>query len=162
MTPIDVFLPNADATARLGAAIAPLLRAGDVVCLSGPLGAGKTTLARGLIAAASGEREAPSPTFALVESYEGAAGPLWHFDLYRLEKPEDVWELGLEEALGEAICLIEWPERIAAMIPESALFLRLDLENGARRARLAGGGDWPDRLAAAGIAVGTESPETRR
>jgi tRNA threonylcarbamoyladenosine biosynthesis protein TsaE len=155
-------LPDPQATARLGGALAGLLRPGDVVCLCGPLGAGKTTLARGLIAAATGEREAPSPTFALVETYEGGPAPIWHFDLYRLERAEDVFELGLEEALGEAIVLVEWPERIAAMIPDDALFVRLEAKDGARRAMLAGGGDWPARLAGGGIASAAESPKTKR
>lgn len=155
-------LPDAKATARLGGGLAALLRAGDVVCLAGPLGAGKTTLARGLIAAATGGEEAPSPTFALVETYEGGPAPIWHFDLYRLERPEDVYELGLEEALGEAIVVIEWPERIASMIPQTALFVRLEAEDRARQAKLAGGGDWPARLARAGIASAAESPKTGR
>lgn len=155
-------LPDAQATARLGGALAALLREGDVLCLSGPLGAGKTTLARGLIASATGEKEAPSPTFALVETYNGGPAPIWHFDLYRLERPEDVYELGLEEALGEAIAIIEWPERIASMIPETALLVRLEAAEGARQAKLIGGGDWPARLASAGIASAAESPKTNR
>lgn len=137
-------LADETATAALGAALAARLRRGDVVCLSGPLGAGKTTFARGVIAALAGER-APSPTFALVETYATPKGPLWHFDLYRLARAGDVAELGFEDALGD-ICIIEWPERIAALLPESALVIRFDASGDGRTARLAGGGDWSERL----------------
>lgn len=157
MKPIIIPLPDAAATAHLGAVLAPLLRAGDVICLSGPLGAGKTTLARALIAEATGEPEAPSPTFALVETYEGGTAPIAHFDLYRLERPDDVWELGLEEAFDCAVTLIEWPERIEKLIPEDALVIRLDQIGGARQARLVGAGDWEERLAAAGVMSAKES-----
>jgi len=153
MKPISIPLADAAATARLGEALAPVLRAGDIVCLSGPLGAGKTTLARGLIAAATGEKEAPSPTFALVETYEGAAAPISHFDLYRLEKPDDAWELGLEDAFDNAISIIEWPERIEQIIPADALIIRLDHHGGARHAVIVGAGAWEARLAAAGISA---------
>ena len=166
MDPLVIPLPDSAATARLGGALAPLLRIGDVVGLSGSLGAGKTTLARGLIAAASGEREAPSPTFGLVEIYEGGTAAIWHFDLYRIDRLEEIFELGLEEAFAEGISLIEWPERIAHLIPEPALFIRLDLEGAARTARLLGTGDWPARLAAGKIApalaLAAESPERGR
>ncbi|MBB5517493.1 tRNA (adenosine(37)-N6)-threonylcarbamoyltransferase complex ATPase subunit type 1 TsaE [Amphiplicatus metriothermophilus] len=153
-----LFLPHEAATAALGARLAPLARAGDAIGLSGPLGAGKTTLARGLIGALTGARETPSPTFALVEPYEVRPGApdgftLWHFDLYRLEKAEDVWELGWEEALETGAALIEWPERVAALLPARALVLRLEPEGAGRRVRFAGGGDWPDRLARAGVAA---------
>ncbi len=149
----DITLPLADeaATAALGAWLAPIIRTGDVIGLSGPLGAGKTTLARGLIAALTGAREAPSPTFALVETYETPAFSLWHFDLYRLEKPEEAWELGLEEAFGSGAAVIEWPERIAALLPADMLLIRLDPDAGTRRARLRGGGAWQDRLAAVSL-----------
>jgi len=103
-------LPDAAATAALGAQLAAALRPGDVVLLWGGLGAGKTTLARGLIAAWTGiDEDAPSPTYTLVQVYESARGPLWHMDLYRLEDAEEALELGLEDALVEAVTLIEWP-----------------------------------------------------
>lgn len=137
-------LPDAAATARLGSAIAGLLRPGDVVALSGPLGAGKTTLARAIIAAMTGEKEAPSPTFALVEPYDLAAATLWHFDLYRLENAADVFELGFEDAL-DGVCLIEWPERIEALLPDETLVIRLSLDGDARRAVIRGAADWPAR-----------------
>jgi tRNA threonylcarbamoyladenosine biosynthesis protein TsaE len=116
-------LRSEDETAAMGARLAPVLREGDIVCLEGPLGAGKTTLARGLIGAFCGEANAPSPTFTLAETYQTKDATLWHFDLYRLEKPEDVWELGLEDALDTGISLIEWPDRIARILPADILRL---------------------------------------
>lgn len=157
MTEIALQLPHETATRALGAELAPLIARGDVVCLAGPLGAGKTTLARGLIADFAGEGEVPSPTFALVETYPAPLCPLWHFDLYRLARPDDVYELGFDEALRDGATLIEWPERIASLIPANALFIRLDHAPGGRAARIAGGGDWPARLAA--ISRALESPD---
>ena len=151
MKRIRIDLENAAATEALGAALAPLLRAGDAICLSGDLGAGKSTLARGLIAARTGAREAPSPTFAFVETYEAADLSLWHFDLYRLEAPGDVWELGYEDALEDGAALIEWPERIGALAPENALSLRLEIEGERRIAVIKADESWAMRLAAAGI-----------
>lgn len=146
MADLEIRLRDETATAALGAALAPRLRRGDVVCLSGPLGVGKTTFARGVVATLAGER-APSPTFAMVETYATPLGPLWHFDLYRLAEAREAIELGIEDALSD-ICLIEWPERIAAMLPESALLVRLDADGAGRIARFAGGGDWRARLKA--------------
>ena len=141
-------LKDAAASERLGARLAPLLRARDVVALHGDLGAGKTTLARGLLRTLAGdpEMDVPSPTFTLVEVYEFPAVTVWHFDLYRLKQPEDVWELGLEQALGEAASLIEWPERLGPLLPASRLDIKLQAEDGGRRAELSGTGDWAQRL----------------
>jgi len=145
---LTIDLPDEAATAQLGGALGALLRRGDAVALSGPLGAGKTALARAAIAVMTGEAEAQSPTFGLVHVYEGAAAPVWHFDLYRLDRPEDVHELGLEEALDEGVALIEWAERIDALLPEDALIVRLDHAGAGRRATIEAGGAWPRRLAA--------------
>jgi tRNA threonylcarbamoyladenosine biosynthesis protein TsaE len=160
MDPVTIELADEAATAALGAGLAPLLRRGDVVALIGPLGAGKTTLARSVIRALTGEAEAPSPTFGLAALYQTPDFPLAHFDLYRLGKPEDVRELGLEEALDEGVSLIEWPERIAAFLPEDTLAIRMELNAGGRRARLLGGGDWGNRLTSAGLARAAESRKT--
>ncbi len=151
MTP-HLSLIDEVATAALGARLAGLLRTGDIVRLSGDLGAGKSTLARALIAALTGVKDAPSPTFTLVETYDAPGFSLWHFDLYRLEKADDAWELGLEEALDDGVLLVEWPERIDGLLSADALTIRLEVAGGVRRADISGGGDWPGRLAAAGIA----------
>jgi tRNA threonylcarbamoyladenosine biosynthesis protein TsaE len=153
MALFSITLRDEKATAAFGAKLAGLLRAGDVVALKGPLGAGKTTLARGLIGAFAGAREVPSPTFALVETYAGMTAELWHFDLFRLDKPDDVWELGLEEALDDGVSLIEWPERIGDLLPADALRLHLAIsDSGARLLTARGDGAWGARLHAAGIA----------
>lgn len=149
-----VTLADPEATERLAARLAPLLRAGDTVALHGELGTGKTTLARGLIRALCGAgEEVPSPTFTLVQTYERDPAPVWHFDLYRIENPEEIEELGLSEALAEGITLIEWPERLGRALPADALSVTLAFAAGeeAREARLEGGGDWPSRLAEAGL-----------
>ena len=152
----DEALPDEAATDRLAERLAPLARAGDVIALSGPLGAGKTRFARGFIAARARDArvpapgEVPSPTFTLVQVYKLGEVPVWHFDLFRLTRPADVWELGLEEALAEGIALIEWPERIIGLLPADRLELRFEVgPAGARRCHLTGHGRWSERLAAA-------------
>ena len=152
MSLAEFALADDAATRALGERLAGALKPGDVVRLEGDLGAGKSTLARGVIARAAGVGEAPSPTFTLVETYETPDFLLWHFDLYRLEKAEDVWELGLEEALDGGVLLIEWPERVGGMLPADALRVRLGIAGAGRRALIGGGESWRARLAAAGIA----------
>ena len=144
---IELVLSGLEATRSLARRLAPTLCAGDVIGLAGPLGAGKTTLARDLIealAAAGGGGpvgEVPSPTFTLVQIYETGAVPVWHFDLYRLERPADALELAIEEAFAGAISLIEWPERLGEMMPADWLELRIERESdGARRAVIRGHG----------------------
>jgi tRNA threonylcarbamoyladenosine biosynthesis protein TsaE len=133
-------LPNESATERLGVALAGALRLRDLVALKGGLGAGKTTLARAILRAASGDPAliVPSPTFTLVEVYDTPKGAFWHFDLYRLEAPEQVFELGWEEALAEGIVLIEWPERLGALLPPPAVAVTLTIKGKARQAVLEG------------------------
>ena len=142
-------LPDPAATLALGARLGARLGPGDVVCLSGGLGAGKTTLARGAVAAWVGaEVETPSPTYTLLQIYEGPRGPLWHVDLYRLKRAEEAWELGLEEAYQEAACLIEWPERLGGVLPSDRLAIALRVEGEGRQALLTGHGAWRNRVAA--------------
>jgi len=148
-----VDLPDLAATAAFGRRLAGLLRQGDVVALKGGLGVGKTTLARAIVAGLSPEAEdVPSPTFTLVQTYPAALsdGPaeLWHFDLYRLDRPDQVYELGIEDALADGVSLIEWPELAAGLLPkERLLTIELQIANGeARRARIQGGAAWRDRL----------------
>ena len=154
LSPLPVFtrriaLPDQEATELLASALAARLRPRDVVALIGDLGAGKTTLARALIRRLTGDprEEVPSPTFTLVQSYETPAGPVWHFDLYRLSGPDEMLELGWDEALATAILLVEWPERLGPLLPPSRLDLALiatGLES--REAVLSGGAGWAERL----------------
>lgn len=144
--PIDaaaavVELVDETATDRLGRALAACLRPGDTVLLSGPVGAGKSHLARAFLHARFGAAtEVPSPTFTLVQTYGSTPGDeVWHADLYRLSGIGDLEELGLEAALGTAICLIEWPERLGARVPPDALRLELSVSGDGRRAFLSGG-----------------------
>ncbi len=144
-----VELAGEHATAALAARLGRLARQGDVIALKGPLGSGKTTFVRAFIRARFGTREeVPSPTFTLVEIY-GAMPPLvWHFDLFRLERPADVWELGIEDALADGISLIEWPERLGELLPRE----RLDIElafgpaTDARTATVAPSSGWAGRM----------------
>ena len=151
ITPADgeFRLNDATATARLGAALARALGPGEAVCLWGPPGAGKSTLARALIRAlTSPEEDVPSPTFTLVQFYEPPGLPLAHFDLYRLSDPDEAYEIGLEEALEDGAAVIEWPERLAGRLPPDRLDIELsqdETDEGARRARLVPHGAWEGR-----------------
>ena len=144
-------LPDLTATERLAGRVAALARAGDVIALAGPLGAGKTAFARAFITALVGAPvEVPSPTFTLLQTYATPGAAVWHFDLYRLERAEEAYELGIEEAFVDGISLIEWPERIAALLPAERLTVNLTeaADAGARHAELSGRGAWAARLAA--------------
>ena len=114
---------NEQETAALAAKLAGGLGSGDVLCLHGNLGAGKTLFARALIRAIADDPdlEVPSPTFTLVQTYDTLAGPVWHFDLYRIEEPEDIYELGWEDAVAEGITIVEWPERLDFLAPANRL-----------------------------------------
>ncbi|HYM31421.1 MAG TPA: tRNA (adenosine(37)-N6)-threonylcarbamoyltransferase complex ATPase subunit type 1 TsaE [Candidatus Cybelea sp.] len=143
-------LPDVAATSALAARVAAQTRRGDVVTLDGELGSGKTTFARGVITfLCNGPVEVPSPTFTLVQTYSCPRGTIWHFDLYRLARADEVYELGIEEAFAEGISLIEWPARMAALLPHDRLDVLLSegAESGHRRAALQGHGDWARRLA---------------
>lgn len=129
-------LADLDATEALGARLAALARPGDVITLSGPLGAGKTSIARGLLAALGLAGEAPSPSFAIVQPYHPPEVklPVLHVDLYRLDHPTEVEELGLEDERGDGLLLIEWPERAEVGAWPEALALTLAITpDGARR-----------------------------
>jgi len=115
-------LQDEDATARLGADLAKVARPGDVITLSGPLGVGKTAFARGFIAALGHEGEVPSPSFAIVQPYEDLSPPVWHVDLYRVEKASELEELGLDSA-ADAVLLVEWPDRAGVWREALALSL---------------------------------------
>jgi tRNA threonylcarbamoyladenosine biosynthesis protein TsaE len=147
---LDIPLADADATTALGARIAPRLQAGDAVLLYGPLGMGKSTLARGLIRSLTRpDEDVPSPTFTLVQFYE-TTPPIAHFDLYRLTRPEEAWEIGLDEALDEGVALIEWPERLGDDVSWIAgtnlLTITLSEDGDGRLATVSGAGSWDQRL----------------
>jgi tRNA threonylcarbamoyladenosine biosynthesis protein TsaE len=143
-----MILKDEAATRALGRAIASVLQHGEAICLHGPLGAGKSTLARALVRAlTSPDEEVPSPTFTLVQFYEGARLNVAHFDLYRLSDPDEAYEIGLDEALEDGAAIIEWPERLEGRLPGD----RLDVEISAgpdadsRKARLVPHGAWEGR-----------------
>jgi tRNA threonylcarbamoyladenosine biosynthesis protein TsaE len=149
----DLILPNPAATERLAAIIAAEARLGDAILLSGDLGAGKTHFARAFINALSREPEdVPSPTFTLVQNYAatvaGQPVEIAHFDLYRLKAPDETIELGIEEAFAEAISLVEWPDRLGALVPKQHLALSLEIAaaEGTRRAALTGTQGWRERI----------------
>lgn len=144
-------IPLADpaATAALGRALGKNLGAGDVIFLHGELGAGKTTLARGLIEIVAGETDTPSPTYNIVQIYEGPGFDVWHVDLYRLKAAEEAFELGLDEAFRSAVCLVEWPERLQGVLGGPGLAVRLEPDGaGGRIAILQAGPEWEDRIVA--------------
>ncbi|MDE3027548.1 MAG: tRNA (adenosine(37)-N6)-threonylcarbamoyltransferase complex ATPase subunit type 1 TsaE [Paracoccaceae bacterium] len=155
----QITLYSEEEMTRLGQWLAPQLRAGDVILLSGPIGAGKTHLARAIIkarlAALGRDEDVPSPTFTLVQTYGGGAAEIWHADLYRLSHPNEAEELGLADAFETAICLVEWPDRLGSLTPQGALWITLsapaDMEG--REAVLAGGDRWSSLLAAMATGV---------
>jgi tRNA threonylcarbamoyladenosine biosynthesis protein TsaE len=127
-----MILKDEAATAQVGAALAKVVRAGDVITLSGPLGVGKTALARGLIEALGHEGEVPSPTFAIVQPYDELIPAVFHVDLYRIEEPSEIDELGLDSA-ADAVLIVEWPERARDAMWPNALGLSLEFgQNGDR------------------------------
>jgi tRNA threonylcarbamoyladenosine biosynthesis protein TsaE len=143
-----MILADEAATARLGQAVAAVLQTGDVVCLSGPLGAGKSTLARALIRAlTTPDEDVPSPTFTLVQFYEGPRLKVAHFDLYRLTDPDEAYEIGLDEALEEGAALIEWPERLEGRLQGDRLDIEIALadDTSGRRVRIVPHGAWEGR-----------------
>ena len=144
-----MILKDEQATVSVGARLAAAARGGDVITLSGPLGVGKTALARGFIAALGHDGEVPSPSFAIVQPYEELDPPVWHVDLYRIEAPSEIDELGLDSAL-EAVLLVEWPERAGEAAWPDALALSLDFAQDGERILTAKvppswEGRWPPR-----------------
>jgi len=143
---VNLDLPDLGAMQALGARIAAHLRPGDVVALSGPLGSGKTTLARAIIAALGHEGEVPSPTFTIVETYE-LDPPLVHADFYRLERPREADELGLDDYREGAALIAEWPEKAGGFAEElGCLSVALEIAGSGRKAIVEGGAAWHGRM----------------
>jgi tRNA threonylcarbamoyladenosine biosynthesis protein TsaE len=146
---MTVALPDLAAMDRFGRAIADALRPGDVVALTGGLGAGKTTLARAIIAGLGHEGEVPSPSFAIIEPYDPPAVrlPLVHADFYRLQHPDEAQEIGLDDYREGAALIAEWPDHAGGFAHEpGCLSITLEVEDGGRNAIVEGGADWVGRL----------------
>ncbi|HEY0627017.1 MAG TPA: tRNA (adenosine(37)-N6)-threonylcarbamoyltransferase complex ATPase subunit type 1 TsaE [Allosphingosinicella sp.] len=145
-------LRGEDATEALGATMAGALKAGDVVALFGDLGVGKTTFSRGILRGLGFSGEVASPTFPIIQAYDApdVSLPIWHVDLYRIEDPAELEELALDEALGHAALLVEWPERLGRGLWRHALRLHLSTAGEGARALTAEvppawEGRWPPR-----------------
>ncbi|HER26697.1 MAG TPA: tRNA (adenosine(37)-N6)-threonylcarbamoyltransferase complex ATPase subunit type 1 TsaE [Rhodospirillales bacterium] len=153
---MKIDLTDQAATERLAGRIAALARKGDILALHGDLGTGKTVFARAFVRALCGpQTEVPSPTFTLLQVYPADQADIYHFDLYRLEQPQEAFELGLDEAFADGICLIEWPERLGYLQPAECLNLAFaygtnDIQ---RTLALTGSGNWADRLREAHLAA---------
>lgn len=151
----ELLLTDAEATGRLGEAIASLLAPGEAVLLYGSLGMGKSTLARALIRAlTTPDEDVPSPTFTLVQFYDSDP-PVAHFDLYRLNRPEEAAEIGLDEALDEGCAVIEWPERLGddpgAWLGPDRLVIVLSEAGDGRHATVSGAGAWEAKAMALNV-----------
>ena len=136
-------------TGDIACALAPFLRIGDIVALDGTLGAGKTAFTRSLINALPGDPEdVPSPTFTLVQTYERGELEIWHFDLYRLEAPEDAFELGIDDAFADALSIIEWPGNLGGLLPPAHLHVTISQteDENTRKIAFEGNKDWMARL----------------
>lgn len=134
-------LANERETLTLGAQVIKHLSKGMTVTLRGDLGAGKTTLVRGMLQSILGDIDVPSPTYTLVQTYTLSNFELWHCDMYRLERPEDGYELGLIEAFEEVVCVVEWPDKIAPLLPKDVLDIDIHFDGEGRLATLTGFGE---------------------
>lgn len=140
-------LPAETDLRALGARLGTYLRAGDTLCLTGELGAGKTTFSRGLIQSLCGaDTEVPSPTYTLLQTYSAPDYDIWHFDLYRLKTPGEVWELGMEDAIYDGVTLIEWPQQMGELIPDGTLDIEILFHGEGRQAAITMTPQWQERL----------------
>jgi len=150
-TEFGLVVQDESETARVAQAVARAAVSGDVIALHGDLGSGKTAFARGFIRALTEpDEEVPSPTFTLVQTYPADAGTIYHFDFYRIDDPEEAWEIGIEEAFGDGIALIEWPEELGTILPPDRLDVGLhipaDADESVRHITLSAGARWIARL----------------
>lgn len=142
------FLSSEEDTTKLAEKFSTILKIGDVLLLSGPIGAGKSFFSRALIRKRTDYHgDIPSPTFTLVQTYPHAAGDIWHCDLYRLTDPDEAIELGLDDAFDEAICLIEWPDRLGSLAPNDAINLTFSSDEHGHQLDIQAPEGWEDRLA---------------
>lgn len=133
---LSVDLPSEADTQSFGRRLAHLARTGDVFALYGTLGMGKSVLARAFIQELTGTEEVPSPTFTLLQTYEAAAFEIYHFDLYRLKNPEEIFEIGVEEAMYQGVSLIEWPERMQPYLPRDYYKIELTPQENGRHLQI--------------------------
>jgi tRNA threonylcarbamoyl adenosine modification protein YjeE len=143
----NIFLPDLAATEDLAKTIAPQLRQGDVIALTGDLGTGKTAFARALLRILGVEDDVPSPTFTLVQTYETSKFLVSHFDLYRLKSADELDELGWDDALTDGVTLVEWPQRARGRVPATRLVLNFTLApDGTRNCVIEASESWAGRL----------------
>lgn len=149
----EFYLDDIAASRRLAGQFSTLLNVGDIITFEGNLGAGKTEFCRAIIHALGFNEDVPSPTFSLLQTYEPPlddeeAPAVWHLDLYRLERPEDVFELGVEDGFDTAITMIEWPDRMGRYLPDEHLKVSLSMtkKEGARKISFSGSEYWAARL----------------
>lgn len=147
MRDIEFSLLNDDDTQKLGAKLASFVKMGDFIALFGDLGAGKTTFARGFIQGALSEAiDVPSPTFTLLQTYDAPEFQIYHFDLYRLKDPDEIWELGWED-IENGVTLAEWPQMAGDFLPSPRLEIYIEITPKGRKAILRDiGGNWAQRL----------------
>lgn len=153
MNELKFYLQNLDASRSLAGQFGKILKTGDIITFEGTLGAGKTEFCRAIIHALGYNEDVPSPTFSLLQTYEPSLDDLdtpavWHLDLYRLEKSEDVFELGIEDGFDTAITLIEWPDKMGTYLPDEHLNVTLTMakEEGARHIVFSCNEYWAHRL----------------
>lgn len=148
---LDLLVQDETETTRVAQAVARVADSGDVIALHGDLGSGKTAFARGFIRALTApNEEVPSPTFTLVQTYPTKRAAIYHFDFYRIEDPDEAWEIGIEEAFADGISLIEWPERLGTILPLERLDVSLttagDMGDTVRKITIAAASAWEGRL----------------